>query len=84
MKYQKNGKICNCFDWLQDAFAVAIVSGETYEEIIEMFERNKVNLNFYNISIHKHRHCEHKDFVKAEETKALWKAIDAKFNANSA
>ena len=83
MKYQKNCKICNTEEWLQDAFCVAIVSGQTYEEIIEMFERHGISLNIYNVSVHKHRHLENQDLKKAEETKARWEAIDTKLSAKA-
>ena len=77
MNYQRNCKICNSEKWLAEAFVIALVEHRTYEEIIEMFAHHGISLNIYNCSVHKHRHCEHKDFLKAEETKAQWDAYDA-------
>lgn len=78
MNYQRNCKICTSDEWLADAFVIALVENKTYEEIIGMFERHGISLNIYNCSVHKHRHCEHKDFLKAEETKAQWDSTDLK------
>jgi hypothetical protein len=79
LKKQRNCKICNAEEWLREYFVYAYhVEHLTYEQIIEVFERHGVSLNFYNCSVHKHRHLEQCDLKKAEETKARWDAIDAK------
>jgi hypothetical protein len=79
LKKQRNCKICNSPEWLSDAFVIAYhAEHQTYEQIIEMFARHGISLNIYNCSVHKHRHLENRDFLKAEETKARWDEIDAK------
>jgi hypothetical protein len=81
LKYQRNCKICNSEEWLRDYFAYAIhIERLTYEQIIEVFERHGLSLNFFNCSCHKHRHLEQKDLKKAEETKARRDEIDAKLS----
>lgn len=41
-----------------------------------MFKRNHISINFYNCSVHVHRHLGEEDFEDAEATQARWDKYD--------
>jgi hypothetical protein len=45
-----------------------------------MFEKYGVSINFYNCSVHVHRHLEQKDFIEAEQKQARWAKIESQLS----
>lgn len=81
MKKQRNCKICQSEEWIAKAVLyLHHCERLSYREITERM-KPYLEINEYNISVHRHRHVQEVDIIEAEESKARWEKYKAKLMA---